>query len=341
MEKIFLYRQLGVMLGSGVPIVKAFESAADCCKYYKDKQVWYEAAEAVSRGESLTQIWSSHPSYFEMIETGLIRAGEASCSVAEICLYISEFFSFELYMKRRLKGALQYPCTVCCIFVALSIVMSVYIMPSFSPIFSSITSLPWPTSVLLFGLNMLQNSLFWIFFGVCFLGISALFKLCRWSALAKRQGQILVLHIPLLGKIVKNIVTARFCHTMAMLVRSGLPLNSSLQLVGLSLDNYPLAAALELAALEIEEGAELRRALQSGGYFSSSFISALNVGTESSCLDNVLDRLSHFYNDQIKFDIDKLSVLIEPILLALMGGITAAVLFAMFAPLYEFIYQLV
>ncbi|MGM9998409.1 MAG: type II secretion system F family protein [Candidatus Bruticola sp.] len=340
MEKIFLYRQLGVMLGSGVPIVKALESAAGCCKYYKDKQVWYEAAEAVSRGENLTQVWSSNPNYFEMIETGLIRAGEASCSVAEICLYISEFFSFELHMKRRLRGALQYPCVVCFSFIVLSIMMSLYIVPSFSPVFAALTDLPWSTSVLLLFINLLKSPLFWILIGTAILGFWVFFKFYRRFALVRRQWQLLVLTTPLLGKIVKNIVTARFCHTMSMLVRSGLPLNNSLQIAGLSLANYPLAAALELAAAEIDEGSELSQALQAGGYFSLSFIAALNVGSESSCLDCVFERLSRSYNEQVKLDIEKLSVYIEPVMIAVMGVATAAVLFALFAPLYEYINRL-
>ena len=337
MEKIFIYRQLGVMLRSGVHVVKALEAVAHCCKYKDEQNIWLEVSQEVCRGSTLTQAWSSHPEYFELIEVGLIKAGEASCALDEICFDISKFFSMELELKRKLSSALQYPLTVCLGFAVLSCLVALHIIPSFAPIFDSLARLPLPTLVLLSFVSLLQNKALWAICGSSVLAFCLALKTYRFSSYGQRKWQMFVLTVPLLGKIVRNIVTARFCHTLAVLLRSGLPLNSSLQITGLALANYPLASALEHTISGVNQGYEFSEALQIGKYFSKTFINAMHVATEANSLDDVLERLSKFYNEQVNCDISKFTVLIEPVLLCVMGVGTAGVLLALFAPLYEFI----
>lgn len=337
MEKIFIYRQLGVMLRSGVHVVKALEAAASCCKRKEEQKVWLEVSQKVSQGGTLTQAWSTQPSYFELIEMGLIRAGEASCALDDICLDLSNFFAMELELKRKLSSALQYPLILCLGFVALSLVIILHIIPSFTPIFDSLAKLPLPTLLLLGLVSVLKSPIFWIIsvsLVIVFIGLLKTYKL---SSYGQRQWQHFILDVPLLGKIAKNIIYARFCHTTAVLLRSGLSLNGSLQIVGLALANYPLASALEKVTDGVNKGCELSEALQKGEYFPQTFINAINVAMEANSLDCVLERLSSFYTEQVNFDINRFSVLIEPILLSFMGLSTAVVLLALFAPLYEFI----
>ncbi len=337
MEKIFIYRQLGVMLRSGVHVVKALEAVAGCCKRKNEQNVWLEVSREVCQGSTLTQAWSGQPDYFDLIEVGLIKAGEASCAIDEICFDISQFFLLELELKRKFSKALQYPATVCLGFIALSAVIVLHIIPSFAPIFESLAKLPLPTSILLGFVSVLKSKAFWGVLGSFSFASLLAFKTYRLSSCGQRQWQILVLNIPLLGKIVKNIILARFCHTLAVLLRSGLSLNNSLQITGLALANYPLASALEETVSGVNQGCEFSEALQMGKYFPRTFIDAIHVSMEANCLDDVLERLSKFYNEQVNCDISRFSVLIEPVLLSIMGLSTGGVLLALFAPLYEFI----
>lgn len=337
MEKIFIYRQLGVMLRSGVHVVKALEAVAQCCKRKDEQNVWLEVSREVCRGSTLTQAWSMQPDYFELIEMGLIKAGEASCAIDDICLDISSFFSMELELKRKLSSALQYPLLVCLGFATLSVMVMLHIIPSFTPIFDTLSHLPLPTSILLSVVSLMQNKALWAILGILIVACCLALKTYRLSSYGQRQWQSFVLEIPLLGKIVKNILSARFCHTLALLLRSGLSLNSSLQIIGLALANYPLALALEETVTGVSQGCEFSEALKMGKYFPQTFIDAVHVAMEANCLDDVLERLSSFYNEQVNYDINKLSVLIEPVLLSFMGLGTAGVLLALFAPLYEFI----
>ncbi|HBM96143.1 TPA: hypothetical protein DD394_01070 [bacterium UBP9_UBA11836] len=337
MEKIFIYRQLGVMLRSGVHVVKALEAVANCCKCKDEQKIWLEVSREVCRGSTLTQAWSLHPGYFDLIEVGLIQAGEASCALDEICLDISKFFSLELELKRKLSSALQYPLTVCLGFAALSVLVILHIIPSFAPIFDSLARLPLPTLMLLGFVSLLQSKALWAISGIIIFVFLLALKTYRFSAYGQKKWQTFVLTVPLLGKIAKNIISARFCHTLALLLRSGLPLHSSLQITSLALANYPLASALEHTISGVHQGCEFSEALQMGKYFPKSFINAVHVAMEANSLDDVLERLSKFYNEQVNYDISKFSVLIEPILLCVMGLSTAGVLLALFAPLYEFI----
>lgn len=337
MEKIFIYRQLGVMIRSGVHVVKALEAVAHCCKCKDEQNIWSEVSQEVCRGSTLTQAWSLYPGYFDLIEVGLIKAGEASCALDEICLDISKFFSMELELKRKLSSALQYPLTVCLGFIALSFMVALHIIPSFTPIFESLAKLPLPTLVLLSLVSLLQSKALWVIFGSLVLVFCLALKTYRFSSYGQRKWQMFVLTVPLLGKIVKNIIIARFCHTLAVLLRSGLPLNSSLQITGLALANYPLASALEYTISSVNQGCEFSEALQMGKYFPKTFTDAIHVAMEANSLDAVLERLSKFYNEQVNGEISRFSVLIEPVLLCVMGISTAGVLLALFAPLYEFI----
>ena len=337
MEKIFIYRQLGVMLRSGVHVVKALEAVAYCCKRKEEQNVWLEVSREVCRGSTLIQAWSLHPGYFDLLEVGLIRAGEASCALDEICFDIAKFFSLELELKRTLSSALQYPLIVCLAFVTLSVMVAFHIIPSFAPIFDSLARLPLPTLILLSSVSLLQSKALWLVLGCFVLSLWLALKTYRFSSYGQRKWQTFILTVPLLGKIVKNIVSARFCHTLAVLLRSGLPLNGSLQITSLALANYPLASSLEYTISGINQGCEFSEALQMGKYFPQTFIDAINVAMEANSLDDILERLGKFYNEQVNCDISRFSILIEPVLLSVMGISTAGVLLALFAPLYEFI----
>lgn len=335
-EKVFIYRQLGVMLHAGIPIVKALDAVSRSCRKIGDREVWQETAQEVSEGNTLTKAFGRHQDYFALVEVGLVRAGELSCTLAEIFSDLANYYLLSNNLKRRIAGAVQYPIILCLAMFLLIMVISVHVLPAFTPILESGSGQSIFTRLLLEGITITQNWLFWWGFGFVLALMVAIYKLYGSAPQFTKNMQYFMLTWPLLGKIIKSVVVTRFCHTMSLMVRSGLPLDTSLQIVGLALANYPLAKVTDEAAALVHSGCDLGEALGQTNYFSPNFIKTINVAMQSSHLEEALDRLSRFYNEQVVYSLDRFSSLVEPLLLAVMGVFVSGLLLALFTPLYSF-----
>lgn len=340
MHKILVYRQLAVMLGTGVPIVKALEACAACCGK-TGKEAWDKAAAAVSAGHTLALAMSEKSEYFSFAEIGLIRAGEISCELAESCSCISEFFSFEENLRRRIFGALQYPLILCLAMAVLASVIILQVIPAFKPLLAeSAAELPLFSLLLFYTAELMEKPA--VPAGMLLLLL--LGGLTAWhhfrSPYGRRRMQSWVLTLPVVGNLCRNVVLARFCKTMSMMLRSGVPLQTSMQISALALGNYPLAEAVDDAAEEISEGTGIAEAFAQSGYFSESFVGFINTAAEASSMDDMLSRLAELYHSQSSAAIENLSVMAEPVLIFIMGSFTAVVLLALFLPLYNFISNL-
>jgi len=335
-ERVFVYRQLGVMLNSGVPIVRALEAASQMSLSARKKQVWLEVGRAVGSGSTLSQACSAWPEDFSLLEIGVMQAGESSCSLAELLIHLGDLYEFDLDLKRRLTAALQYPIFLLLAVLSLMILTVTHVFPAFVPIFaSSSQELPLLTRLLIAAVSLLRSGWFikLLLFGLAALLISLKVYFMTPQAVWTLQKYILTL--PVIGRLAKAVIMARFCRVLALMVKSGLSLVSALHLTGMSLANYPLAQALEETAAEIKEGEELPEAMKLSGYFSVKFIAAMRVASESSSLESVLKNLSKVYNEQSRCSIDSLYSCLEPVILIVMGGFIGLVLLGLFLPLYS------
>ncbi|MBQ7501220.1 type II secretion system F family protein [bacterium] len=336
MERVFLYRQLGVMLNSGVPIVRALEAAAEMCVSSRRKRVWIEVGRAVSEGSVLSQACSAWPEDFSLLEIGIMQAGESSCSLAELLIHLGDLYEFELNLKRRLKAALQYPIILILAMLSLMILTVTHVFPAFVPIFeSSSQELPILTKLLIAAVSLLRSGWFIKLLFVCSAVLLISVKFYFMTPQSVWTLQKYVLTLPVIGNLAKAVVMARFCRVLALMVKSGLSLVSALHLTGMSLANYPLAQALEETAAELKEGGDLPEAMQLSGYFSVKFIAAMRVASESSSLEAMLKNLSKVYNEQSRCSIDSLYSCLEPAILTVMGGFIGLVLLGLFLPLYS------
>ena len=342
MEKILLYRQLGVMLQSGVPIVRALEIMAPGAQGEKGRSSWREVGCSVYQGQGLYQAMSQRLDYFTLLELGLIRAGEVACALAESCHYLADFFAWEQRLRQRLWAALHYPLIVSVVMALLIGALARYILPVFTPFLEGQRShLPW-CSRLFLELLTLCNGPLWIVLSLLGgLGAAWAYYLYIYHPQGRYQLQHLILTIPLLGEAVRHLVLSRFCRTLALLLNSGLSLERALPIVGGALAHHPLALALEGVEAELKEGSELEGALRAEEFSAhqGALVGALRVVQATGRLPTILEDWSRLLAQRGELQLETLSQLLEPLLVAFLGGVMGFILVSLFAPLYSLLSQ--
>ncbi len=329
-------RQLAVMLKSGVSLHKALrvmESSPN--KHYAE--VWHIVHDGVQHGRTLSESMMCAGSVFRMIDIGLVRSGEASCSLDIALGYLADILERELRMKRAFAGALQYPLLLLglCFIILFGVVR--YVFPIFFGIFSSCGDLPAVTRVFSGIVSLIINP--W-FTAVVLLAVSALTYLVAryWNTPQGRYHlQTESLKIPIVGNLIRSILLARFCFIMSVLLRSGMPIITCFEVASSSLANYPLSESLEGVISDISDGYSASSAMSSEKFFPPLVSGVVCASEEAGELYDGLERLGRMYELNTQELLDNAAVLAEPILTCVIGSFVGAMVIAMFLPVYQFL----
>lgn len=329
-------RQLAVMLKSGVSLSKAL-SAMESSPNQHYAQVWSLVHDGVQHGRTLSESMMSAGNVFRMIDIGLVKSGEASCSLDTALSYLADILERELRMKRAMAGALQYPLLLLglCFIILFGVVR--YVFPIFFGIFSSCGELPAITRIFSGIVSLIVNP--W-FTAVVLIALSALIYLAAryWKTPQGRYHlQTEALKIPVVGSLVRSILLARFCFIMSVLLRSGMPIISCFEVASSSLANYPLSECLESVISDISDGNSVSSAMREEKFFPPLVAGMVSAAEESGELYDGLERLGRMYELKTQELLDQAAVLAEPILTCVIGIFVGAMVVAMFVPIYQFI----
>ena len=252
------------------------------------------------------------------------------------------FFAWEQRLRQRLWAALHYPLIVSVVMALLIGALARYVLPVFTPFLEGQRShLPW-CSRLFLELLTLCNGPLWIVLSLLGgLGAAWAYYLYIYHPQGRYQLQHLILTIPLLGEAVRHLVLSRFCRTLALLLNSGLSLERALPIVGGALAHHPLALALEGVEAELKEGSELEGALRAEEFFANqgALVGAMRVAQETGRLPTILEDWSRLLAQRGELQLETLSQLLEPLLVAFLGGVMGFILVSLFAPLYSLLSQ--
>lgn len=329
-------RQLAVMLKSGVSLHKAL-NAMESSPNQRYAEVWSIVHDGVQHGRTLSESMISAGRVFRMIDIGLVRSGEASCSLDTSLCYLADILERELRMKRAFAGALQYPLLLLglCFLILFGVVR--YVFPIFFGIFSTCGELPAITRVFSGIVSLIVNP--W-FTAVVLIVVSALIYLAAryWNTPQGRYHlQTEALKIPIAGNLIRSILLARFCFIMSVLLRSGMPIISCFEVASSSLANYPLSESLEGVISDISDGNSVSSAMRSEKFFPPLVAGVVSAAEEAGELYDGLERLGRMYELKTQELLDNAAVLAEPILTCFIGLFVGAMIISMFIPIYQFI----
>ncbi len=336
-EIVLFSRQLSVLMDAGVPIINSLESLSQQIGNYYFKQIIGEIISDIRGGMSFSNALGKHPKHFDALYRSIVKAGEASGKFDEALDRLATMGEHEEEMQSRIRSATMYPIIVITALGSAFILMVTFVLPRFAKIFSRFhTKLPLPTRILL-AINHIFTH-----YGLQLLVVAAIsiILLVRFSK--TRHGKAifdrLKLKTPVFGPLILKITLSRFTRITASLIKSGIPIIQTLDLVGQTIGNTVLTKAVEDIKTEINAGEAMNEAMNKNKIFPPMVVQMVYIGEESGKLDDLLIKVSDYYDYQVNYIIKNLTTLLEPILLLVLGGAVLFMALSIFLPMWNLIY---
>jgi type IV pilus assembly protein PilC len=329
-------RQFYTMIDAGLGIIKCLEILVAQTQNKILKNTISDICEDVQKGSTLSEAMGKHKNIFPTILISMIEAGEVSGNLDTIMERMAIHFEKENRLESKIKGSMIYPMALIVVSIAVVIFMLIAVLPTFIGMFEgSETALPWPTQFLI-SLSDSIKSFWYIYVGVISaisVGIIAFKK----SPEGQRFFDNLKITIPGLKITTSKIITSRFTRTLSTLMSSGIPLLQAMEVVGKVVNNTVIQDRLEVSIENIRKGVTLSRAVKEVGVFPPMVDSMIRIGEESGSLDDMLYKTADFYDEEVEASLQKLTTLIEPILIVGMALVIGFIVIAMAMPMFDMV----
>ncbi len=332
-DLVVMTRQLSTMMAAGLSILRCFSILEAQTENKKLRNALSAVKADIEEGLALWEALAKHPYAFSDIYVSMVRAGEVGGVLEPILERLSDHMEREQEISGKVKAASVYPSVIGIVAIVVVVSIITFVMPTFVGMFqSSGVELPGPTRTLLAMSNFIKSSWYVILGGIAIL-IFILKRTARTPA-GRLFFDRLYLHIPVLGKTISRISVARFARTMGTLVRSGIPVLQALEVVESVMGNAVIAQAIHGARESISEGESITTPLEATGVFEPMVTQMIAVGEETGALDEMLIRMSDYFEREVMQMVDTLMAIMEPVLIlvvaVMVGGIVIATLMPMF-----------
>jgi type IV pilus assembly protein PilC len=333
-DLVIFTRQLATMVDAGLAMVQSLQALAEQTTNKVMRDVIKDVTARVEAGDSFSEALQKHPKVFSRLYVCMVAAGEKGGLLAEILARLATYLENAARLRKKVKSAMMYPTVVTVVAIAITIFLLVKVVPVFGEIFASFGStLPAPTQFLIDISNIVKK---WIF--AILLGGAAL--VYAWFYFIKTppgrwfwdQNRI---RLPIFGVIAHKICLARFTRTLASLIRSGVPILDVLQIVSQTVGNVVMEKAIKTAAFDIERGENISTALGKHPVFPTMIIRMVTAGEQTGKIDNMLERIADFLDEEIETTLSGLTALIEPILIVFLGVVVGGMVICMFLPIFK------
>jgi type IV pilus assembly protein PilC len=331
-----LSRQLATMVNAGLTIIRALGILSEQTESKALSAVVKQVKGDIERGLSLSQAISKHPKVFPAVYLSMVRSGETGGMLDEVLLRLAVTLEKQLELKRRIKSAMTYPIAIGCIIVLIVSAMLMFVVPMFEGMYKDLGgTLPVPTRILI-GVSGVLTSYWWM---VVIASVAGTFLMRRWAATPNGRYAIdrAKLKMPVFGLLVHKSAIARFTRTLASLIRSGVPIMESLDIVGETAGNAVVARAVATAKDQVRTGQSLSVSLGSHDVFPDMVVQMMAVGEETGALDEMLEKIAEFYDGEVSATVDALTSLIEPLLMVAMGLTVGGMVVALYLPMFQII----
>ena len=332
---VFFTRQLSTMFSAGLTLEKSIFFLSQEEKHKKFKKILGDLDQNIKRGMLLSDTLERHPGVFNNLFISMVRAGEVSGKLAETLQELADYLETVEETQRKVKSAMYYPVFIMGFLVITLFLTFTYLIPSFSDVYDQLGSeLPYYTILMVNIGEWLQSNVFFVLF-TSFTSFIAI-----WMSTLTDSGKLikdrLLLRTPIFGKIIKDNILSKFSKTFGILVNAGVPIIDTLELVKKVVDNRVYELATIEASKNIENGASISQALKNTGEFPSVMIQLLSTGEETGEIDTLSLKASEFYTKQVNASVDRLTSIIEPLLIILVGGVIGIIVVATYLPIFHF-----
>lgn len=333
-DLVIFTRQLATMIDAGLAMVQSLQGLAEQTTNKVMRDIIKDVCTRVEGGDSFSEALQKHPKAFGRLYFSMVSAGEKGGLLAEILARLATYLENTARLRKKVKSALMYPIVVTIVAILITIFLLVKVVPVFGEVYSGFgAKLPGPTQFLIDLSNIMQSYFILILLG----GGGAVYG---WMYFIKtKTGREFWdsrrIKLPIFGTIAHKICLARFTRTLASLVRSGVPILEVLQIVSQTVGNVVMEKAIKVAAGDIERGESISAALAKHPVFPTMILRMITAGEQTGKIDNMLERISDFLDEEIETTLSGITSLIEPILIVFLGVVVGGMVICMFLPIFK------
>jgi len=336
-EDIVMFNfQLANMIGSGLPLLLSLKILKTQTESATLKRILERVTREVEGGMSFSEALTLHPRAFSKLFINMVKAGEATGHLDAVLNRYALYAEYQEDLRQKIQGALFYPGILVVAGVTVILFVVSFVVPQFTAIFAKAhVPLPLPTRILSLVGRGIKQYWFLLLFAVVALG-AALKGIHRMET-GRLTIDRFLLTLPVIGPLLRKVAISRFARTLATLVESGVPMLESLEIVEEVVGNQVLGRAIRKARKNVEGGEKLAEPLKVSGEFPLDAAQMIAVGEETGDLGGMLNKISDFYDRSVGYSVKKLTTLIEPVCLVVMGGVVAFIMASMLLPIFDMV----
>jgi type IV pilus assembly protein PilC len=330
-------RQLATMIEAGLPLVSALTALFEQADPKRQKMLRHVIGQLTARvqaGDAFNEAIGKQPRVFSRLYISMVRAGESGGLLAEILDRLSSFLEASARLKKKVKSAMTYPVLVITIAFAITFFLLVKVVPVFGGIFAEFgAALPKPTQVLVSISDFLRAYWYAVLGGIgaSIYGIKMFLKTKTGRELWHRWQ----LKLPIFGPLVHKIAMSRFGRTFAQLIRSGVPILEVMDIIAETSGNTVIEKSIRNVALNVEKGDHLASSLSKEPIFPPMMVRMVAAGESTGKIDEMLEKMSDFWDSEIEATLNALTSLIEPMLICFLGVVVGGIVIALFLPIFK------
>lgn len=332
-DLVVFSQQLSSMVAAGIPIVECLHELIDETENPCLRRALVKVVQDIQSGSTFSQALARHPRTFPELFVALVHAGEVGGVLEHSLQSIAENLDKEMELREKVKSAFVYPIAVLLVATGVVTFMLLFVIPVFQKVYGQFHSqLPTPTRMLIAVSGLISH--YWWLVLLALMGLVVAFR----SAIATDKGKLVwdraKLRLPLLGRLVRKIVVARFVRTLGALVGAGVPLLAALETASRVANNAEFDVAIKRVGEEVSKGSSLSAPLRASGRFPNLVPRLVQSGEESGDLEGMLLRIAHFFDRDIEHTVRRLTALMEPVLTVVLGGIVGAIVISLYMPIF-------
>jgi len=327
-------QQIASLLAAGLPLVQCLEALQDQTEDPVFRIVIRDVRGDISQGNSFSSAVKKFPNSFNTLFTSMVEAGEASGGLAEILMKVAGYFESTVKLTKKVKSAMTYPIAVIGLAVALVNVLLIFVIPVFAAMFADFgAKLPAPTQFLI-DLSNFMKAWWWAIGLGCY---AAWWGLNKFTATpnGRRTKDKFLVRAPIFGNLIHKIALSRFCRTYATLIRSGVPILRTLEIVSAASNMVQVEDACEEVAKHVSQGGQVSEVLAANEFFPPMMKHMVKAGESTGNVDGMMNKIADFYDVECEATVSALTSLIEPVLIVFLGVVVGGIVMAMFLPIFQ------
>jgi type IV pilus assembly protein PilC len=327
-------RQFATMINSGLSLLRALNILSEQTDNPELARVLGEVRNDVETGNALSAAFAKHPKVFPPLMVNMTKAGEVGGFLDSVMLQVAENYEAEVKLRGKVKAAMTYPVVVFILAILMCVVMLIFIVPTFAKMFETLGGqLPAPTKVLIFMSKSLKVMAPVIV--VALIAFAFTWKRVKHTERVRNFVDPLKLKTPVFGPLFQKIALSRFARNLGTMMKSGVPILQSLDIVADTTGNIVLGRAVRDVQESVRTGEALAKPLQNHKVFPPMVVQMMAVGEDTGALDTMLMKISQFYDQQVEATTESLTALIEPLMIAFLGAVVGSMIIALYMLIFR------